>query len=284
MRPIGLVLLTLLLAVVGCQPPVPDIGGQNNPAIVRKVVSLSPSTTEVVGLARGPVQLSGRTSACNFPFEVKDAPIVVSGTKPNYEMIATIKPDLILYDKALYSEADRQKIEQLGIRTLAMEASTIDGMLDYTLKVGAAVAGETALSKAVDEVVNARARAQAQALEPKPKVIVLMGTGGGGELMAPGTSSYLADVVRASGGDYVGPDGTAFVAVSPESLISWAPAIVFVPGRGDALLRDPRLATLPAVRARAVFEVDPDVLLRASPRVKDLIEAMASQIKLVGTR
>ncbi|RYG87739.1 cobalamin-binding protein, partial [bacterium] len=76
------------LATGGCQQA-QAIGGKARPTIYRRIVSLSPSTSEV--LVSNGIPLSGRTAACDYPANVKSVP-VVAGVKPDYEALAKVKP------------------------------------------------------------------------------------------------------------------------------------------------------------------------------------------------
>jgi iron complex transport system substrate-binding protein len=269
---IGLTLLAVTLSAAGCQSTEPLVGGQPLANPVRTVVSLSPSTTEIWG--RLPAKMVGRTSSCDMPPVAMEAPIVVQGTKPDFERIAQIKPDLVVYDTDLYGEADRAKINELGIQAAPLDVATLDGLYDAILKAGAMTGGETVASTTVDSIENAVARAAAQRLTKRPKTMVLLV--GGGEYMAAGRDSFLADVLRRINADPVGPPGKAFATVSPEQLIQDNPDMILVPSDGRRVMADPRLHGLEAVRTRRVFEVTPAFLLRKGPRTKDLVESVAN--------
>ncbi|MCW5938206.1 MAG: ABC transporter substrate-binding protein [Fimbriimonadaceae bacterium] len=268
----GLTASVAALVAIGCQPTEPLIGGEPLAKTVQSVVSLSPSTTEIWG--RLPAKMVGRTSSCDMPPVAMEAPIVVQGTKPDYERISQIKPDLVVYDAELYGEADRAKIEELGIKTSPLEATKLEELYDTILKAGSMTGGETVASSTVDSIENAVARASAQKLAKKPRTMVLMV--GGGEYMATGRDSFLADVLRHINAEPVGPSGTTFVTISPETLIQDNPDMILVPSGGRQVMADPRLAGLEAIKKRRVFEVTPAFLLRKGPRTKDLVESVAN--------
>lgn len=277
MRPRWGFLLFLLmlgaLLLAGCQETVP-IGGKPRTKRYQKVISLSPSTTEIIGINFGPPIFAGRTEACNYPTVAK-VPIV-AGVKPNYEMIAKIKPDLVVYDKSLYSEADIAKIKQIsGADIFELSADTIDQQLDFMYRLGSSTGTEVGISEYADKVLAARDRARGVAPSPKPRVAVLMADAGS-EYMGAGTGSFQADVVNASGGDPIGPEGNRFVPVNVEMLVSLNPDVIIVSGDPEVVLKDQRLASTNAIKNKRVARVNPDVLLRAGYRVDQLIRSLSN--------
>jgi iron complex transport system substrate-binding protein len=116
-------------------------------------------------------------------------------------------------------------------------------------------------------------------LNPVPKVAVLM-PGNSGDAYIVGTDGFLGDVIKISGGISVGPKGTSFVPLNAESLVSFNPDVILVPGTkfdvsgADKVLKDPRFATVSAVKQKRVIVLDADILLREGQRVDQLIKAV----------
>ena len=137
-----------------------------------------------------------------------------------------------------------------------------------------------------DKVFNARKIAQSAPPNPRPKVAVML-TGGG--YMIGGTKGFLADCIRAAGGEPVGPESNKFEPANLEALISWNPDVIVVgaapenmvtdssgmtdddPTEADAVLKDARLKPIKAIQKGAIAAINQDVLLRAGSRVDKLI-------------
>lgn len=267
-------LLAALILLLGCNSK-PPLAGVKRDKVVRTIVSLSPSTTEVVGQVGIASILKGRTASCNYPLQLEKIPVVVKGTVPDYEKLRSIKPDLIVYDANLYSESEVAKIAELGIDTLPMKADSIDQLADYYAAVAQKVGGEQNASEYIDKMFAKREASMGNMAGASVPAMVLLG--GGGELMAAGSKSFLADVVAASGGKLSGPDSNKFEAVNVETILQANPAVILTPFKDiDQVLKDPRLASVQAVKNKRVYGVDPDILLRAGSRVEKLIEGMNS--------
>lgn len=265
-------LAVALLALAGCEQKV-VVGGKPSPKQINRVASLSPGTTEVISLYAERVNLVGKTAACNYPTDFPDVP-VVADVKPNYEKLAQIKPDLIVFDASLYGEADIAKLEQLGIETWKMDVRTIDGFIDWLQRTGAKMGSEIKFGEYADKIYAAKQLAMGRAQGTKPKVAVLMGDPGTSYMIA-GTGAFVADVIRASGGDPIGPDARNFVAVNAESLVTQAPDIIVTNSDPDQMMKDPQLRGTPAVKSGAIAGVSGDVLLRTGQRIDTLIDNLS---------
>ncbi|HEY0866269.1 MAG TPA: helical backbone metal receptor, partial [Fimbriimonas sp.] len=269
LRAVLWMLLPVLLFAGGCRSGNDTIGGVPRKEKIDSIVSLSPSTTEIL-LTQGATQfLKGRTAACNYPdMSVKQIPIVAS-VKPDFEKIATIKPDLVVFDSAVYNEQDVQKIKELGAQTFTIDADTIDEFTTQLYRLGSVLGLETNVSGYVDKILAARTSSLGDPISPAPKVAVLLAGWGSAEHMLAGSGSFIADVVRASGGEPIGPDSDKFETLDPEYLLAQNPDIVVlgVPAKDAAaterqvaaVLNDGRFAGMSWVKNRRIIPMDQDV-------------------------
>lgn len=268
--------------VVGCRPPA-QLQGKPNATNYRKVISLSPSTTEIAGtFMTDSARLQGRTSACDHPDFVRDIEVVGS-VKPDFEKIAAMKPDFIVYDQTLYNDADIEKLKTIAPQAdvLVLDPSTVKSYIDFLYRFAAATASETQVMDYAEKVLQASGVGRSNPPDPKPKVITLLGGGPNTEYMATGTQSFLADVVRDGGGEPVGPDSDRFQVVNVEHLVKWNPDLIFTSDDPKTILSDPRLKDIGAVKGKAVLQFRGDILLRAGARVDKLINRVR---QLIGVR
>ncbi len=279
MRRFGVLLPLIAILAAGCFRPV-TIRGVRRPFVIHRIVSLSPSTTEIVGMYG--VGLAGRTGACNFPVSVQKLP-VYGGVKPDYEKLAKDRPDLIILDADLYSGADQQKLRALKFSTFTMKARTINEFTDELKQFGAITGSELTTSGYIDTIHAARATAQATSMTPKPTVLALSGATNS---IAAGTKSFIADEIRASGGEAVGPEADRFVPINPEVLLQTNPDVILLAIESKenqkliddpeykAFVSNPRYQALKAVKSRSVYPINGDILLRRGARVDQFITAL----------
>lgn len=273
--------LGLLTLLAGCGKPEQVVGGQTRPKPLSKVVSLSPSTTELVATSSGLAFLMARTASCDYPPVVLERPSVVRGTKPDYEAIAKIKPDLVVYDAALYGPDDVAKIKELGADVVAFNVTDFKSLERDLFALAQYYQGEIRASEYLDKVKAAEEEAQAQIKGKRPKVAVVMGGAGGGPIYAAGARSFQAWAVQAAGGQIVGPDSARFEPYSLETLLTEDPDVIVTDGDAAGILKNPQLQTIKAVKNRLVAEVPSGVLLRAGGRIPEFVRGLSSVFQRV---
>ncbi len=272
MRIAGVALLALLLLVAGCQPEPNQI---EPPKVAKKVVSLSPSLTEIVTVYGRTDILAGRTASCNYPPYVGKVPVVMSGIKPDYEKVAELKPELVVYDADILSEADVAKFKELGIPTFGLKAKDIAEFQRELFRLGSLVGTESRTSDYVDKIEAARALARVQKPKNPPTAAIVL-PGSGSEHMVAGTGRRLAKVLEECGAKVLGPESDRFEPLNAETLVSQNPDFVFVAGEPALFLQDARFKGLKAISDNHVVGLNPDVALRKGSRVDTLIKSVSN--------
>ncbi len=269
-------LLPILVLVAGCQQN-DLVGGKPREKFYRSAISLSPNTTEIIVSYFAGVRLQGRTASCDYPEQVKQFP-VVANVKPDFEQIAKIRPDVIVYDASLYNATDIEKLKQLGIDLIEFNANTVDEYCDWMVRLASQLAAETEISEYVDKVKAARS-ANLAVGGPKRKVMVVL-SGSTGEYMAAGLGTIQADFIRACGYEPIGPDSEKFETVNVEQIIQDSPDVVVVAGDPSRMIADPRLSSLPVIKNNRVVEfADQKLILRAGTRVDTCISTLRPSIE-----
>ncbi len=278
-RALPLLFVALFVALSGCADK--PIVHERRPRVYHSIISLSPGSTEIMALNADLASIKGRTAACNWPKNSLNGIPVVAQVKPDYEMIAKIHPDLIVYDKSLYSEQDIAKIKAIGADTFEFKCNTVDDYIKELYLLGSKLASETHFNDVATRVRVELAAADADRLPSKPKVAVIM-PGPGGSDYIEGTKSFVADVVKRAGGEPVGPEADKFGPMNAEALVALNPDLIIVNASKTDLTNvglianDPRLKTITAVKTGKIQPIDGDVLLRRGQRVDQLIKALHS--------
>ncbi len=114
--------ITLLLA--GCRSAAParpvtvtdDLGNQVAVSRdVRRIVSLAPSSTELLFALGFGDRLVGRTRWCDYPAEAAAVPSVGDGLNPNLEAVAATRPDLVVMYATTANAPAVEQLRRLGI-------------------------------------------------------------------------------------------------------------------------------------------------------------------------
>jgi iron complex transport system substrate-binding protein len=268
-------LAVTLLTCVGCQEA-PPVGGKNRPKAYTSAVSLSPSTTELIASYFINLQLVGRTAACNYPDQIKTAPVMGS-VKPDFEKIVAAKPSVVFVDKSLYGDAEIQKLKDLKLDVIVMDVKTVKEFCTFLQLTAGKVGSEMDVNNSVDKIVNAYENASSQPGE-KRKIMILLGDTNS-EYMVAGLKTFQADLMRGTGYELVGPDAEKFQTMPVEQLIGLAPDVIITTGDPMTVFKDPRLQSMGAIKNRRIIKIDADSLLRAGSRVERILNDLRPAVE-----
>jgi iron complex transport system substrate-binding protein len=266
------------LACIGCHDSVYTKIGRN-PKPVRRAVSLSPGATELA-LVYLNVDLVGRTASDDYPPKVKFLPVVMSGTKPNFEAISASGADTVFYDPALFSQSDLDKLKSHGLQMIPIGGDTIDDFIKTVYAAAAATGAETNTDPMVQNILR---KLDNEKVSNSPKVAFVM-PGQGSEHMIAGVNSFQGDILRRVGTVPVGPDSKHFVPMNVEQFVKDDPSIILTAGAPNEIASDPRLAGVSAVKSKHVYGISQDLALREGARVPDFIEAIGDALRLEAGR
>jgi len=276
-RALPFLFLLILMAVSGCSDK--QVQLPRRPKFYRSIVSLSPSTSEVIASCGDIQTLKGRTAACNFPDNMMKPIPIVASVKPDYEAIQKIHPDLIVYDKDLYSDQDIEKLKSTGADFFFIDAVTLADYVKELYVLGSKLAWETRFNDYIARIDSERSTAAAAPYSPAPKVAIVLPGSNGDDLIC-GTDGFLGDIVKICSGVIVGPKGKQFVPLNAEAFVALNPDVIIVGGsktdrnQPGLVMADPRFKTITAVKQGRVKAMKSDVLLRRGQRVDELIKAL----------
>ncbi|MDB4971403.1 MAG: periplasmic binding protein [Myxococcales bacterium] len=265
------VVVTLFLAALsGCHKPAPPA------AHVRRVVSLAPSSTEILfALDAGPLVV-GADQYSDYPPAARGVPRVGNDLAPSVERILGLKPDVVFIATTANSRDLAGELSRLGIRVVVSSAASLDDVFADIEKIGAAVERPAAATTLV-ATLRARIAAVTQGVagKPRPRTAVVVWPD---PLTVAGGKSFVDEAIRAAGGDNIAADSPQpYPQYSVERLLARAPEVVVVGTHATepSLAAFEAYSSLPAVKAHRVHRVDGDLLFRPGPRLVDGIEALA---------
>jgi iron complex transport system substrate-binding protein len=242
-------------------------------------VSLSPSLTELVAVLNSTQLLVGRTSVDTRPNFISHVTIVANPT-PDVEKIIKLQPDLVLVEENLINAQQLEKLkQQKGFHVEVFDIDSIEDWRNTVARLGSLLQAHARASEVIDRVHQAQARSVLPASMYKPKVLVAMSAS---PPWVAGTKSYQADVIRAAGGEPVGPDADRFVPVTPEMVVKWNPDIVAT-SSDSANYSGPGWSSTRAFRDGDVLQINEDLLLRTGGDLEKLIDALSKEIRRVGS-
>ena len=137
----------------------------------------------------------GDTDYCDYPPEAQKKPKVGGAINPNLEVIAALKPDLVLVTKHLNPLDTVRSLDTLGIASYSTDPRTVDEIIASTKRL-ADVLGAAEAGKAVaDDLEQAGWRVLQQkigGLAPR-RVLFVVWTD---PLISIGKNTFIADALR----------------------------------------------------------------------------------------
>ncbi|MBS3734077.1 MAG: ABC transporter substrate-binding protein [Phycisphaerae bacterium] len=292
---VGAVLLGLCAAAVvylvwaaayrSAQPSQASNHSGNGP---ERIVSMAPSTTEILFALGVGERVVGVTRFCDYPPETRAITTVGGYADPSYETIVSLRPDLVVL---LDSHRDaKAELEKLGIRTLTTPHQTAADVHEAIRRIGAACgAADEAdvLLAELGERTEAVRHAVAGLGRPRVFMCIERDTSSAqlAGMVVVGSDGFYNEIIRLAGGVNAYEDATiAYPQLSAEGAIQLNPDVIVdlvarVPPDGptrEQIARQwNRLRTVPAVRRERVHVIVAPYAVRPGPRYVDFLEQLA---------
>ena len=253
----------------------------------RRLVSLAPNLTEILFALELGERLVGVTDFCDYPPAAGDIPKVGGYIDPNLEIIAAMKPDLVL---ALPEhQASVARLEALGLKVATVKNWSLPDIHDSIETLGRL----TGHLERAQELITALRQRQTQLQrhrEPPIRCLLVLGhevTGNAvKEVFIVGRNGYLNEVLELAGGMNVFEKSQPhFPKVSREGLIQLDPDVIveLVPypdtQGGDDRKRMAAWQAMPFLRAAKQGKIHilrGDYLFRAGPRYLQVLEELTA--------
>lgn len=245
----------------------------------QRIVSLLPSLTETVCALGACARLVGVDRFSNHPASVRALPQTGGLDDANVELIAALKPDLVLLS---VSSRVTERLEALGLRVLALEPRTIDDVhrvaLSLSQVLGQGDAGERLWRRIGSQVQQAAGSVPASARGLRVYYEVDSAP------YAAGEASFIGRTLAQLGAVNIVPAHLGpFPKLNPEYVVRADPQLIMVSAKGAlGLALRPGWGRIQAVRTQRVCAFTPeqgDVLSRPGPRMGEAAQIMAACLR-----
>jgi len=240
-------------------------------AVARRVVSLSPSTTEALAAIGARAALVGRSRYCDSPPDVASLPEVGGYVDPNYEAILALAPDLVTGARGPSGPDLTTRLEARGVRTYFPVTESFDG-IDAMLRGLGARTGHAREADAVVLGLHAEEAAVSGAVASLPPVRTLL-LFGIAPIVAAGPGGFPDEMLRRAGGVNVVAEGGAYPTLGFERVLALDPDVIVDAAWGEAeeagriSTASPGWRELRAVKAGRVVRLRDEEVLRPGPRI-----------------
>ncbi|HEQ72465.1 MAG TPA: ABC transporter substrate-binding protein [Spirochaetia bacterium] len=243
-----------------------------------RIISLTPSNTEIVFALHEEKRLAAVTEFADYPPQAKTLPRVGDLVTLNLEAIVARDPDLILAGNKLDPDTLRL-LEKMEIPTAVTEGTSLDEVYQSIELIGRLVgSSDTArgLTATMRDRVNDISRRVAG--RPRPQCYFIVSFGAYGNWTA-GPGSFIHEMIELAGGRNAAAGlGQAWGLFSLERLVVIDPDVLLAgkySGPISQLAEEPGYRDLSAVKKGHVIILNDDLVGRPGPRLTEGLEALA---------
>ncbi len=271
----GLFRLHYLEIYTGVDTPRPII-----PANLR-IISFSPAITEMIYILGLNEYLVGVTKYCSYPPDARSKQKIGGYYDPNMEAVMRLRPDYVLLGTEHISFVE--KLRNVGIRSVLLDNSSPEKIMESILKVGKLFAREKTALK-IDKKIREKIYSFKQQIREtkKRKVLLVFGEDMSGKvkkkLFAVGNDPFYTPIIELVGGENVLKNTkTRYPLLSHEGIINLNPDIIVElvqkqETESDLFDRWSDLKMVKAVREKKVYVLKADYIMVPGPRFPQIAE------------
>jgi len=246
--------------------------------VPQKIVSLSPSNTEILFALGAGDRVVGVTSYCDYPEEAKKVEKVGDFEGPNMELIKKVQPDVVL---AGYLQEEVVKtLEGMGIPVIVTEAESFDAIYESIGLIGKITGTDDKACEIVEGMKDKISEIEVKTKDKKkPTVFYVVWAD---PLMTAGSKTYINDIIKVAGGINIAEKVESWAKYSAEELVKDNPEILVAAlhstDKGmtkEDLSKNQIFGKLACVKQGKVHVMsDDNVISRPGPRIVQAIEEM----------
>jgi iron complex transport system substrate-binding protein len=234
-----------------------------------RVVSLSPSNTELIYSLGAQNHLIGRCNQCDYPPECKSLDVLGSFTSANLEKLARVHPDRILTVSG--QEAVTSSLKHLGFKVTELNNNRLSEIPNNLRTLGGLTSSEQRAQELASQFETSIKELSAiiAASKARPAVFYCIWPN---PLLTVGSGSFINDCITICGAQNIAAEiKTPYPHYSVERLLLKNPDVIILPyeARAQHLEKQSPWNSLKAFREKKVFYLpDPKSDMMARPTLR----------------
>lgn len=239
------------------------------PSSPTRVVSCSPSVTEIIYALGAEELLVGRTDFCTYPAEVEGIPSIGGISNLNIERILSLQPDLIV-SGSMVSKKFTDQLDEMGVPIVCViEKPRFEALYDNIRAIGNLV-GKEHEADSLNALLRDRVSQLPTANCQLSTCYYVVGFGPAGNFTAGG-NTFINDIIRMAGGRNIAEEVSGW-SYSLEALVKEDPDYIIVRREDSAAFCAMKpYNTLRAVRQGHVIGIESGTLDLQVPRNIDAV-------------
>lgn len=250
--------------------------------IPQRIISLSPSATEILFAIGAQNQIVARSDFCDFPENAKNIPSVggFDGKTLSIEKILSFSPDFVYLTNGMHNYLI-PFLQKHNIAYYISVADSVQTVLQEITEIGKITNHQLQAQKLCNQIKQDLQKI-AEQNKSKPKVTVYW------EVWTPpymsaGKNSFINEIITYAGGINIFSDiEQPYPVVSEEAILMRNPQIIIIPnstvGGTTAVTSRKNWQNISAVKNNKIYSVDTNIISRPGPRISQAIELISNCI------
>ncbi|GBF32370.1 vitamin B12 ABC transporter [Desulfocucumis palustris] len=263
---------------------------------IQRIISLVPSSTEILYYLGLETLVVGVTEHCNFPEEVKYKEKIGTFAQPRVSSILSLKPDMVVADSAVHGKIIGE-LKNTGIKVLASAPSNLEAVFYLMSEIGRLCGIENTAGPVIDSLRERVLMLGQKSIYKRPRVYLLMSAN---PFITPGHGSFQYDALQTAGAELMNFDSNnSYVRLHWEQIKKFDPEVILFCGVEKGQEPPPRCkgcaagkplcrrtpedfitgewGQITAVRTNRLYPVSCDTICRPGPRLIDGMERLHSR-------
>ncbi len=250
-----------------------------------RIVSTSPSETEILFALGLGDRVVGVSDFDNFPKEVESKQKVGGVTEPNMEAIIGANADLVISGISI-KDAALEKLRSLGLNVLRTDPKKVEDVLNNILLIGQIsdkqAEAEALVAKMREDVRKVTEAAATVKPEDKKKVYIEFSPG-----WTVGKGEFMDELIAMAGGINIASDIEGWSAINEEKIIKDNPDVIIytlnITDESGKKLEDliqgrSGWDKIKAIADKNLVGLDGDTLSRPGPRITEALRQISNGI------
>lgn len=234
----------------------------------KRIVSLAPSVTETLYYLKAFDKVVGVSNYCNWPEQTKEKVKIGGMVNPSYEIILSLKPDLVIISKEVTPKEVYEKLISLGLNVHVYAPMSLEDFF-YEVKRLARVVGREKEAEKMLKDFKEELKAIKKDFKGKKALFFIWPE----PIVLAGEKSHISDVMKFLGIVNLSKSSSLNI----EEIIKLNPEIIFI-GSGHRTKAENlilKLKDTDAVKRGNVFYIS-ERIYRLSPKIIEGIKEMVS--------
>lgn len=248
-----------------------------------KIISLSPSITEMLYALGVGDRLIGVTSFDNYPEEVKEVEAVSDLMNINAEKIISLNPDIV-FVSTIGDKTPVDTMKAAGVKVFVIDdAMSFDDVYEHITRVAKVMDVENAAEKLVNQIRKDIKSIEEKLAGVEEKKRAYLEIAPSPDIVTTGNTTFQNEVLKAAGVENIFADKDGWFKVSEEEVVKRNPEVIitqvnFLDDSVGEIKGRLGWEQIDAVKNDQVYEFDTNLMSRPGPRIAEATELVAKTL------